>query len=71
MDFEITIGQNTRVFEQYYDALGFINECMAQWNNFQPHLILDIRIKKIPAAAPTLGVTVEEAIDAAEIFGRP
>lgn len=76
MDFRIIVINDSsdliedRVFDQYVDALNFINMHMSQWNNFTPENPLYIRIMKVGSTTNTLGVTVADEFKVADIFGR-
>ncbi len=71
MDFAVQINNETRIFEQYYDALAYISERLASWNNFTPELEFYVKVTKIPSPTPTLGVSVNEDIDVKVLFGQP
>lgn len=68
-DFEVSINDEVRTFEQFYDAMDWIIEKTAQWNNFQPELDLYIKLRKVPNGIDTLGVSVEEEIRFEDRFG--
>jgi len=77
MDFKVTIAEyrskteQSATFEQYADALNYIDRYMAQWNNFNTGQTMIIRIQKVPSTTETLGVQTNEKIDIKAIFGRP
>lgn len=71
MDFEVTIGDEVRVFEQFYDAVSFITDKMAQWNNFQPETTFYVRVRKVSSETDTLGVNVGDVMDVGELLFRP
>lgn len=66
MNFEIQIGDEVRIFEEYYHVLNFINERMAYWNNFESHKFMKVLIRKIPSGTETLGISVEEKVNLRE-----
>lgn len=69
MMFQVTVNGTVAEFDQYQAALNHIDAVMAQWNNFQPHAILYITIKKVPDDTDTISVSVGDDIDARAMFG--
>ena len=73
MDFEVHVafgeGQETKTFEQFHDALKYIEGQMAQWNNFHPESTLAVALFKIPSSTDTIGVTVNDEMSLKDIFG--
>ena len=60
MDFEVTVNDETKVFEQYQEALQYIDGKMAYWNNFESHMGLHIHLEKVKSPTDTIGVNVDD-----------
>lgn len=71
MDFSIQIGNKTKTFDQYHQLLSFLDQQLAQWNNFSSEEPLYIAIKKVENDTETLSVQTSEKVDIKAIFGRP
>ena len=71
MDFQVQVDQDTETFDQYHQALAFIDQKLAEWNNFHPEEPLYIVVKKIENDTETLGIQTSEKVDIKAIFGRP
>jgi hypothetical protein len=78
MDFEISIHHSRdkqleyveeHAFEQFKDALKFIEHHMSQWNGFKNEHTLNITVKKVTGRTETLGVNVDDEMRLGDIFG--
>lgn len=59
MKFEVSTCEGYSVaFDQYADALAYIDATMAQWNNFMPDTLLQFKIRKVPDDTDTVNVAV-------------
>lgn len=70
MDFEVTVNDKRIRTSQFNDMMEFIKENLAYWNNFESDKPASLMVYKVPSDTPTIGVTVEDGIDAQDIFGR-
>lgn len=77
MDFKVTVMEDGDdsfkewgTFDQYNDALDYMNRKMAEWNNFSSGEILVFKLEKVASDTPTLGVSVDDKLDIADLFGR-
>lgn len=66
MDFEVDVNGETRIFEQFNDALAFIAEKMAYWNNFDPTMGLHINCEKIKGQTEVIQLGVGDALTISE-----
>lgn len=78
MDFKVTITEDKEgafaewaTFEQYADALAYIDRAMASWNNFSSDQTMVVKLEKVSSQTETLGVNVKEEQNLSDIFGRP
>lgn len=77
MDFKVTVTEHKEgsssewgTFDQYNDALNFMNRKMAEWNNFNTGEVLVFKLEKVISSTPTLGISVDDTLDIADLFGR-
>lgn len=52
-------------FEQFRDAMNYLEEQIATWNNFTPDVPLEIKIEK-PVPENTLGIVVADETQTTE-----
>lgn len=69
MDFKVTANNQTQTFEQYRDALNYVDQIMAQWNNFAAHQPLNITVEKVQSHTETHNLQVDEQFKVGDIFG--
>jgi hypothetical protein len=69
MDTEITINGEVSTFVSFPDAENYILGQLRSWNNFES-TPLTISLKKVPSETSTLGITVTDGVETADLFGR-
>lgn len=69
MDFQISFNGKTEVFEKYKHMIEFIDQSLAQWNNFENKNVT-ITVKKIKGQLKTHEIHVEETIQTQDVFGQ-
>lgn len=76
MDFKITVKNalaeviESKVFIEFSEAISYITTQMSQWNNFDSDKPITFYVEKVNSDTPTLGVSVDDLLDVADLFGR-
>lgn len=75
MDFEVMIGREEDGatwfrFTQYNDALDFIHNYLAQWNNFTPEKNFIVSLRKVESLTPTVKVNTNDGVKTKDVFGK-
>lgn len=69
MDFELSVGGQVDVFDNFELTIERISRHLAQWNNLDSDHEMVIKVNKIVSATDTLGVNVSDVMMVEEVFG--